>query len=371
MLERANRIRGAILGAAIGDALGAPFEFQTAGDAAWKLGGDRITEFRAPGRKPEAHGLWDEDAPAGTGTDDTRYLWLFCRLAAEVGRLPTATELAQGYLQVYATPEEFFPAAPESAKEQFRLWEPVCRGCLGERSEVYPEVPPEVLRERSVGLNLPSLIGLITLAPAGLLFPGEPEAAYQAAWLTDFYDVGYAREATAMLAASLARACGGESRPRRVLYEIEELDPYQLGGPFGRPTVTDRLLGICNGCETKGPESVIARELCFTLRGFHPFDPLRALVTAWVAALAADGNVLRAIRIAVNQRGVEGRDKLTGYLDIDSYALVAGALAGALCGPESLPEDMVEQVIESNRKVNGIDLEEAIAALTRTVPPEE
>ena len=72
-----SKIRASVLGAAFGDALGAPFEFNR-------------PEWVCPHRLKEmwfdtldctggnnVFGVWGLNLPAGTGTDDTRYNWLF------------------------------------------------------------------------------------------------------------------------------------------------------------------------------------------------------------------------------------------------------------------------------------------------------
>lgn len=352
-----SRVRGCVLGAALGDAFGAPFEFMSASDAVWQLGGDRIVDLVAPARNVGPHSVWGKDAAPGTGTDETRCQALFVALAVELGRMPTADELAARWLAVLEHPGEYFVGHEEAAHEQFAAWEGVCRGRLGQTCDRYPGVPPEVLRERSVGLNEPALIGLTTFAPAGLLFGGDPVEAYRHVWLTDFFDVGYAREATAVFAAAIALASRGELKPRQVLYQVEDLDPYDLGGPFGAPRIKDQLLARCQGVELRGPESVVAKELSIALRNLPPHDPLRALVVAFAATLGADGDPLRAIRLAVGHRAVEGRDKLAGFLDIDAYGSLAGALAGALFGDESFEPDLLECVVEANRAQYGLDLE--------------
>ena len=68
---------------------------------------------------------------------------------------------------------------------------------MGDVSPRYPGVSAEALATSSVGLNYPTMAGLLVLPSLGLLFAGDAEGAYRAA----FFDVGYAREATALLAA--------------------------------------------------------------------------------------------------------------------------------------------------------------------------
>ena len=82
-----------------------------------------------------AHGMWVQPAPPGTGTDDTRYNWLFLELAIALGQMPTAQEFAQRYLELYEQPDSVFPGHRTRTEEQFAHWEGVCRGFLGQTSE--------------------------------------------------------------------------------------------------------------------------------------------------------------------------------------------------------------------------------------------
>jgi hypothetical protein len=63
------------------------------------------------------------------------------------------------------------------------------------------------------------LSGLIAWTWAWLLFSGRPEAAYEVAFRADFYDIGYAREAVALLAAVVSVGVVGNGLIES-LYEV-------------------------------------------------------------------------------------------------------------------------------------------------------
>jgi ADP-ribosylglycohydrolase len=354
-------VRGCILGQALGDALGAPFEFQKTEVVRERTGVqwiDRLWELRL---KPSPHGPWRAPAPPGTGTDDVRYNWLFLELAGELGRMPLAQELAARYLEVYERPEEFFRGYPELARQQFETWEGVCRGCLGQESVHYPGVPPQVLRERSVGLNYPTMAGLLTLPSAGLLFAGNPEEAYSAAFAAAFFDVGYAREATALFAAAVSLGMDGHAPPE-VAKQTLAMDPLLLGGYFGGPFVRENLPRVLE--ETQGRiGQELAEFLSERLEGFRVFDPFRALAIAFAALLAHGDDPFQALLVAANQRDAP----LDRYADIDCYAGITGALVGAVHGAEVFPQALLAQVVESNREVYGLDLEKSAARFCRVI----
>jgi len=354
-----SRIRGCIFGAALGDALGAPFEFRSAEDVTARTGGVWIHELHPFRGETGPHGIWQSEPPPGTGTDDTRYNWLFLELASELRRMPTAQEIAARFLAVYENPEGFFANNPALASEQFETWEGACRGCLGQTSRRYAGVPSEVLRDRSIGLNFPTLIGLIALTSAGLLFPGEPEEAYKAAFRADFIDIGYARECVALLAATISTAvCSSGGDAATILARAGELDPYDLGGCFGGPFAVENLRALLHRSGNDSTSQAIAERLSRELAHLHPFDPYKTLAIAFAATAWGVQDPLAAILVAVNHRDVSDSGNLCGFQDIDCYGVVTGALVGAFAGEEAFPQDAIRQVIESNRTSYGFDLGE-------------
>jgi hypothetical protein len=299
-------------------------------------------------------------APAGTGTDDTRLNWLFLELACDLGRMPGARDVAERYVELYEHPERAFPGHAEMTRLEFEHWEPVCRGYLGQRSDVFPDLPPDVLLARALGLNFPILSGLIAWTWAGLLFPGRPEVAYEAAFRADFYDIGYAREAVALLAAVVGGVLGGSVLVNS-LYEVAiSTDPLRLGSKWSAPYVIGHLPHFESLLDEPRTERELAYALSVAFGQYHPFDAFRTFALALLAVLAAEGDSLRAIRIAANHVGVDDQGQPTRYEDIDCYAALAGAMAGALWGAEAFPGEMLDQAIEANRQVYGIDLEATI-----------
>jgi hypothetical protein len=298
--------------------------------------------------------------PAGTGTDDVRLHWVFLELAIELKRAPKPHDLAERYIEIYENPNIVFPGHTLLTREQFFHWEAVCHGYLGQFSAAFPDLTPDLLLARSLGLNFPILSGLYALTPTGLLYPGQPVNAYKAAFRLAFFDIGYAREATGLLAAALAIAVAEPVPPRELFDLLCTLDPLHLGGPFSPPFVQGHLQEYAQLIDAPVSDQDIALALSAAFADFHPMDPFRTLAIALLAVCASEGDPLRAMCIAANHISEDEETGETRYEDIDCYASIAGALAGALWGAEALPADMVAQVIESNRAVYGIDLDETI-----------
>lgn len=364
-LEVADKIRGAVLLQAFGDALGAPFEFAETGAVKRDTGKDWLDALHPFRGEVGAHSAWRSPAPLGTGTDDVRYSWLFMALAIEIGRMPTGREVARRLLDVHERPGDFFPGYEALAVEQFAMWEGVSRGFLGEESKLYPGVSPAVLATRSVGLNYPTIAGMLVLPFAGLLFPGDPAGAYCAVYEAAFFDVGYAREATALLAAAQSLALV-ESDPSALVERVLALDPLQLGGPFGRPFAVQNLPKLLQKIRGKKARE-LATALSLELRHYSVFDPFRTLAIAFAVLLNHADESLVALHVAANQGDLSADGRWLRYADTDCYAGIAGTLLGAVNGAHVISSENIEQVVAGNRQVYGIDLEVSALAFAELV----
>lgn len=363
--ELVSRVRAAVLLQAFGDALGAPFEFAETGAVERDTGKDWLDALHSFKGEVGAHNAWMSPAPLGTGTDDVRYSWLFMELVNELGRMPTGREIARRLLAVHERPGAFFPGYEALAVEQFAMWEGVSRGFLGEESKLYPGVSPAVLATRSVGLNYPTIAGMLVLPFAGLLFPGDPTGAYCAVYEAAFFDVAYAREATALWAAAQSLALVGAD-PSALVERVLSLDPLQLGGPFGRPFVVQHLPSLLQKMQGKKARE-LAAALSFELRHYSVFDPFRTLAIAFAVLLSHADEPLVALQVAANQGDLSTDGRWLRYADTDCYAGIAGTLLGAVNGAGVISSENAERVVASNRQVYGIDLEASALAFAELV----
>ncbi|WP_030773184.1 MULTISPECIES: ADP-ribosylglycohydrolase family protein [unclassified Streptomyces] len=353
-----DRARGALVGAAVGDALGGPVEGWTP---------DQIVE-RHGGRVHGIVGPWHEDwrtarpiAPYHKGdghvTDDTLMTHALVRVY----------EAVRDHLDAYAVAEHLVPDLmtnprwiPELEAEAL----PLQRIFLAEKWIVtrlhYAHVDP---REAGSG-NIVNCGAAMYMAPVGIANAGHPAGAYaEALDIAGAHQSSYGREAAGVFAAAVAAAC--------------------VPGATAT-SVVDTALSLAKD----GTRAAIAavREVAVRHRDFESaLAPLRAAVAPYDSVgpdyrapsldarrpsrlhaieelpialgmlLVADGRYESAVLGAVNY----GRD-------CDSIATMAGAIAGALGGEAVVPAVWAKQVAEASR----LDLHapaEALAAVAREI----
>ncbi|MFF4265472.1 ADP-ribosylglycohydrolase family protein [Streptomyces virginiae] len=353
-----DRARGALVGAAVGDALGGPVE-------GWAP--DQIVE-RHGGRVHGIVGPWHEDwrtarpiAPYHKGdghvTDDTLMTHALVRVY----------EAVRDHLDAYAVAEHLVPDLmtnprwiPELEAEAL----PLQRIFLAEKWIVtrlhYAHVDP---REAGSG-NIVNCGAAMYMAPVGIANAGNPAGAYaEALDVAGAHQSSYGREAAGVFAAAVAAACVPAATAA---------------------SVVDTALSLAKD----GTRDAIAavREVASRHRDFESaLAPLRAAVAPYDSVgpdyrapsldarrpsrlhaieelpialgmlLVADGRYETAVLGAVNY----GRD-------CDSIATMAGAIAGALGGEAVVPAAWAKQVAEASR----LDLHapaEALATVAREI----
>ncbi len=287
MTTARQRVVGGILGLALGDALGAPFEFRRAHDIP-----SPIPAFELP---------W-MDRPPGSWTDDTamaRNLWT--SLIATGGTLATDDVLLRHLEWLASSPPDIGSQTLAALREHQR-------GTPDAAKAVFDRRGPEV----SAGNG-----SVMYCAPLGLAYADRQDDLLEAAPALSAITHWDERCKTACLAvtlaaAALARGNDPESAVRAALERVadreggEELDYLTGAAGIERPI--------------DGPD-----------QGF-------ALFTAGVA-----------LRVAGEGKPFEDglREVVALGGDTDTNASVAGALLGALHGVGALPPDWLDRLVET------------------------
>lgn len=295
-----DRIRGSLLGTAVGDAVGAPLEF---------LDGRAISARFGP-RGVQAPEPW-RGLPAGSVTDDTQLT-----VATALGLADAERDVAAGRVhdpvgRVLDRYEEWYRSQADPVHR--RAPGATCLTALREAAGGYRGRA----RNDSKGCG-----GVMRIAPLGLV-PQRGDVfalGCELAGLTHGHPTGYL--AAGFLAALVARVVGGQPIDGALDACQSELTTYARHQETSRAVSQARRLAaspcsLAEGIEALGAgwvaEETLAIALFCHLR--YPGD--------WAAAVLG----------AANHGG-----------DSDSTAAVAGALAGAVLGIGALPGDWVAVV---------------------------
>ncbi|MFF7975452.1 ADP-ribosylglycohydrolase family protein [Streptomyces sp. NPDC007905] len=346
-----ERITKALVGAAVGDALGGPVEGYSP---------DQITD-RHGGRVHGIVGPWHGDAwrtarpiapyHKGDGhvTDDTLMTHALVRVYARV----------RDHLDAYAVADHLVPdlmTNPRWIPELETETLPLQRLFLAEKWLVarlaYGHVDP---REAGVG-NIVNCGAAMYMAPVGLVNAANPAAAYaEALDIAGAHQSSYGREAAGVFAAAVAAATAPGATP-------------------------DAVVTACLSLAKDGTRAAI-EQVCEVARGYSDFESALAPLRKAVAPYDTVGPDYRApslgarrpsrlhsleeLPVALGMVLVSGGDFRQAVLgsvnygrDCDSIATMAGAVAGALGSP--VPDEWSKPVAEASR----LDLWEPARTLT-------
>ncbi|MGD2175197.1 MAG: ADP-ribosylglycohydrolase family protein, partial [Candidatus Brocadiaceae bacterium] len=269
------RVLGCMVGGAIGDAFGGPIEMKGPEYLEELAGKLWIDEFLHYGPDHGVHplGVWQPSPPRGTGTDDLRNNQAFVECVVRNSGFINSQLLAIEYIERFREPERFYPSHHNLARQYLRG--KYLRSCAHLGMQELPDGREgRVVRAR--GNGFPTLGGLISLAPSGLLYRDEPERAYRKAFELGFLDVGYARDATAMMAAMVSAALGGQVDARGMVEVGMCTDPFGYGERRVMVRRIRRFLEIAG--EARDDEDLIGR-LSPEVAHLHLFDPVDVLGT--------------------------------------------------------------------------------------------
>ncbi|MCF4137840.1 ADP-ribosylglycohydrolase family protein [Streptomyces sp. Tue 6430] len=335
-----ERVTRALVGAAVGDALGGPVEGYSP---------DQIRR-RHGGRVHGVVGPWNGDdwrtarpiAPYHKGdghvTDDTLMTHALIRVYTTVRDHLDAYALAGHLVPDLMTNPRWIPELEAEAL-------PLQRVFLAEKWLVarlhYGHVDP---REAGVG-NIVNCGAAMYMAPVGLVNAADPAAAYaEAIDLAGAHQSSYGREAAGVLAAAVAAACAPGATPDSVVAACLSL------AKDGTRTAIERVCEVASRhqdfesalaplreavapYDTVGPDY---RQPSLAARRPSRLHAVEELPVALGMVVVAGGDYRHAVLGSVNY----GRD-------CDSIATMAGAVTGALGSP--VPDEWSKRVAEASR----------------------
>jgi len=360
-----SRVRGMLIGSAIGDAIGGPIEFQKS-DAASKLMSNcrdwasdrriasedlqqfaselRLLSYEKLRPKTEPYGQWRAAAPPGTVTDDTRHKMILInalREATTTEQLPISEhDLATAYLK-FANSEPIVkrPEYKALCEESFREFWKSAHWLLGSRDLKIAAPPARIWGGEA------TCVGQMTLLPLAAIYPGNPLRAYRAAYALGFFDVGPAKDINSAIVAGLADALCQQTptnpRERKAAWQaiaqtMRSTDPFRYTEVPYVTRPVERWLDFAHKVvdEAEGHPHRLFKKLEQQGEVRYYWESHFILALVFAAIEFCDYDPLAAMYLILN----------FGH-DTDSGAQLLGAFAGALYGPELFPDHLQKPVV--------------------------
>lgn len=374
--QRYDKILGALVGSAIGDAMGASTEMWHRNDIRLKYG--YITGLTAAVREQSPEGTWEHNLLAGATTDDTRWKYFMVKYLSAHGDKGNPETFAKYITDYYGDLTETLadtnirtnPDFLDEQNEKIDWIKEWARVALA-----YQKSPAayQKAQNRFYGGEM-SCAGQLYTPMFGLV-AANPEAAYIVAYDHALFDLGYAKDISALVAAMTQMAMRTHSMDS-IINTATFVDPYgyQDSRLVGRISYATADASVKNVLRIKqlvlfdslvvkdtlifkipkgfpgNQKDWVRQEMVYKLLekdkkaiAFHAGEIWQILVTA---LQFGDGDFEKTIQFIVNY----GRDN-------DTVAAIAGMILGAKDGYSHLPIALREEVVRVSREQMGLDLE--------------
>jgi ADP-ribosylglycohydrolase len=377
-----NKILGLLIGSAIGDAMGAPTEMWGRSDIRTEYG--FVNGLDSMVRSPSAEGTWKYNLPAGGTTDDTRWKKLFVSYATNESWPDLSAEgLADQIINRYKenindlkSTEGFDPQPYEENLMKMawlQEWALVADAYTKKDMVAYSNAV-----SKFYGGEM-TCAGMLYSPLIGACSPADPETTYQIAYDLAIFDIGYARDITAIVASMVSQAFDSTADKKSLADVIRTVDPnhyfksrlvgrasyrfYQVANTIVSASKNLTLKDIPEGFriprEWKSLDSLSYLQLshAYTLLDKYnqdmPFHAAEIYLITLTSMLYADFDFEKTMAFIINY----GRDN-------DTVAAVAGAILGAFLGADQLPPKEVSQILKVNKTLLGADLEKMADDMT-------
>ena len=333
-----KKVYGCMIGGAIGDALGGPVEGREWTPEKLRDTYGEIDRLMPYEREIGYHAHFHQ--AAGAYTDDTRMKHLLCEAIIAAGGMPRPGDLGHVLAKAYHhAPDELH----EGLIEEYYL-----KAIWGRDKVIYSGEPTNG--------------AIMSNSPIGLVAACRPQAAYQAGFDLAFLTDGYAKTASAMMAAAIAEAMHPAASIDGIIAAAREAHlafaARREGPRWGDlewkydPNLHFLDAGI-KIAETAADYVEAQERLYEALEWGHLFSEATHTLVVPLAMFAhCQGDFRKSLIACV----MYARDN-------DSYASVVGALAGAFHGVDAIPQDWIATVIEANPETDMVALSEAITEI--------
>lgn len=364
-----DKILGMLVGSAIGDAMGAPTEMWSRPDIALEYG--FVEGLDSMIREVSPEGVWIANLPAGGTTDDTRWKVLASQyLLSQQKNELNAKDFAKTILSRYESYTKDFREIKTTQPEPFeelalkmgwlQEWAKVSQPFIEDNIVGYADSLGKFYGGEMV------CAGLLYAPSLGAFFPGNPEKAYREAYKLSIFDIGYAKDISALASAMTSAGMKSNATKDDLLASLR-LDPEKyfesrLVGRTAHTILKNALLIASESAKLDSlgnqlkPESASLKfafnSLDLKLQ-YMPFHAGEIWLQTLTAMIYSDFDFMGTLIFLTNY----GRDN-------DTTSAIAGGILGAFYGFDQLPVKEREQVLKVNKEILGTDLEQIANKLT-------
>ncbi|MAU71761.1 MAG: hypothetical protein CML04_06650 [Pseudozobellia sp.] len=378
-----DKVLGALVGSAIGDAMGASTEMWHRDDIRLKYG--YITALTPAVRPQSPEGTWENNLNSGATTDDTRWKLAMVKYISKGKENLTPENFIDFIIEYYSSLTKSLSNNNEGLNTDFldeqiekidwiKEWARVATAYKKGSKEYQKALHRFYGGEMScAGQLYTPMFGLTT---------HTPEEAYELAYDHSLFDIGYAKDISALVSAMTNVAMRTQSIDS-IINTATFVDPegYQDSRLVGRiaysvadasvksvlsiretfandslTTMDAKSLNPPIGFQEGKKEWLIQEALYQYLEKdqkaipFHSGEIWQILVTG---LQFGGGDFAKTMQFIVNY----GRDN-------DTVAAVAGMILGAKTGFSNLPKKLVAEILKVNKENMGIDLKALAQEMT-------
>lgn len=374
--EYFDKVLGALVGSAIGDAMGASTEMWHRKEIQLKYG--YITGLTPAVREQSPEGTWDHHLMAGATTDDTRWKYFTVKYFAR-----HKNDLSPGNFSKFIT--DYYGSLTKELGNGENTTDPDQLDLRMEKidwikewarvAQAYQKGGAEYQKaqHRFYGGEM-SCAGQLYTPMFGLL-SRNPEEAYSTAYDHSIFDLGYAKDISGLVAAMTNTAMRTKNMDSilntAVFVDPIEYENSRLVARISRNIVDASRRSVLLSREIEVADSVDVKDsLGIKIPKGYPNsnqdwvqqDFIYAHLEKDEKAIAFHAGEIWQILITALEFGQGDFEKTMQFIvnygrDNDTVAAIAGMILGAKDGFSNLPEDLKESVVEVSKENMGLDLE--------------
>ena len=345
-----------------------------------------ITGLTPAIREQSPEGTWEHNLGDGATTDDTRWKYLMAHYFLKHQQNPNPANFAQFIVDYYQSlitrlPNTQAEKSTDVLDDQIEKVDWIKEWARVSLAYQKGDDDYQQALHRFYGGEM-SCAGQLYAPMFGLLAQ-DPETAYEQAYEHALFDIGYAKDISA-LTASLTHMALRTSNMDSILQAIPFTDPigyqdsrlvgrisYATADAMQKTILTIREMELLDSLTIKEVHAKMPKAYPHSLEEWTKQEMVYQVLEKDQKAIAFHAGEIWQILIAGLEFGNGNFEKTMQFIvnygrdsTNDTVAAVAGMILGAKDGYSQLPKALREEVLRTNKEVLGIDLENLAKILT-------